>query len=135
MVARANYVTWVGIDGYYVVFRCREGSRTIGQVRAITRKPIPLSETGVGQVQAGLSRSAICWTGSAAGALGLVWFRESAGRTLLSELAHRSDRLAEVAFRLGRFAYPHPPLMERRARRYAYSPYREDDKVLFRLNR
>ena len=46
----ANYVTWVGIDGYYIrpsdTFATVFG-RTINQVRAITHQPILLSETGV----------------------------------------------------------------------------------------
>jgi hypothetical protein len=46
----ASYVTWVGIDGYYVkrsdTFQSVFGS-TISQVRHITPKPILLSETGV----------------------------------------------------------------------------------------
>ena len=45
-----NYVTWVGIDGYYVrpsdTFQSVFG-QTINQVRNITEKPILLSETGV----------------------------------------------------------------------------------------
>ena len=46
----ANYVTWVGIDGYYVRPSDSFGSvfgSTISQVQAFTQKPILLSETGV----------------------------------------------------------------------------------------
>ena len=46
----ASYVTWVGIDGYYVprwdTF-ARVFGPTISQVHAITSKPILLSETAV----------------------------------------------------------------------------------------
>ena len=47
----AKYVTWVGIDGYY--FRPTDTfstvfGQTIDQVRALTNKPILLSETAVG---------------------------------------------------------------------------------------
>ena len=53
----ARYVTWVGIDGYY--YRPSRYLRhvfgeTIAQVRAFTRKPVLLSEAGVGP-QAGQS--------------------------------------------------------------------------------
>ncbi len=47
----ASYVSWVGIDGYY--YRrtdtfARVFGRTIEQVRALTSKPVLLSETAVG---------------------------------------------------------------------------------------
>jgi len=47
----AGYVTWVGIDGYY--YRRSDTfagvfGRTIVQVRALTNKPVLVSETGVG---------------------------------------------------------------------------------------
>jgi mannan endo-1,4-beta-mannosidase len=47
----ARYVTWVGVDGYY--YRrsdtfARVFGRTIDQVRALTCKPVLLSETAVG---------------------------------------------------------------------------------------
>lgn len=46
----AGYVTWVGVDGYY--YRrsdtfARIFGKTIEQVRAFSRKPVLLSETGV----------------------------------------------------------------------------------------
>lgn len=74
----ASYVTWVGIDGYY--FRRTDTFRslfapTIQQVRAITSKPVLLSETAIGPVAgqarklpdlfAGLRRFHL---------LGVVWF-------------------------------------------------------------
>ena len=47
----SRYVTWVGIDGYYYrpssTFTTVFGE-TIAQVRAFTRKPVLLSEAGVG---------------------------------------------------------------------------------------
>ena len=47
----ANYVTWVGIDGFFYSRPTDAFSRvfvsTIDQVRAATSKPILLSETGV----------------------------------------------------------------------------------------
>jgi Glycosyl hydrolase family 26 len=74
----ARYVTWVGIDGYY--FRPSSSfatvfGKTIAQVRALTSKPLLLSETGVGPI-AGQSAKI---RGLFAGlrqyqAVGLVWF-------------------------------------------------------------
>jgi mannan endo-1,4-beta-mannosidase len=74
----ARYVTWVGIDGYYYrpsdTFSSVFGE-TIAQVRALTNKPLLLSETAVGPeagqaakipgLFAGVRRYQI---------LGLVWF-------------------------------------------------------------
>ena len=47
----ADYVTWAGIDGYYYIPANNFVSvfgKTIAQVRAITNKPVLLSETAVG---------------------------------------------------------------------------------------
>jgi len=74
----ARYVTWVGIDGYYYrptdTFASVFG-KTIVQVRAITNKPLLLSETAVGP-EAGQAAKI---PGLFAGVhqyqiLGLVWF-------------------------------------------------------------
>jgi mannan endo-1,4-beta-mannosidase len=102
----AGYVTWVGIDGYF--FRPSDTfasvfGRTLVQVRAITDKPVLLSETAVGPL-AGQSAKI---PGLFAGVhqyqtLGLVWFdiAQDAG------LYHQDWRIedspsAEAAFRLG----------------------------------
>ncbi len=74
----ASYVTWVGIDGYYYrpsdTFSSVFGE-TIAQVRALTNKPLLLSETAVGP-EAGQAAKI---PGLFAGVrkyqiLGLVWF-------------------------------------------------------------
>jgi mannan endo-1,4-beta-mannosidase len=74
----ARYVTWVGIDGYYYrpsdTFASVFGE-TIAQVRALTNKPLLLSETAVGP-DAGQAAKI---PGLFAGVhqyqiLGLVWF-------------------------------------------------------------
>jgi mannan endo-1,4-beta-mannosidase len=73
-----DYVTWVGIDGYYYqpsdTFASVFG-RTIYQVRSITSKPVLLSETGVGPLAGQPAKIADLFRGMAAyGTLGLVWF-------------------------------------------------------------
>jgi mannan endo-1,4-beta-mannosidase len=73
-----SYVTWVGIDGYYMspkdtfdtVF-----SQTIRQVGKLTNKPILLSETGVTPKANQFSNINNLFQGiSQSNALGLVWF-------------------------------------------------------------
>ena len=75
------YVDWVGIDGYYyyssstfeTVF-----STTINQLRALTTKPLLLSETGIGQMAGQAAKMADLFAGiRAARVLGFVWFDES----------------------------------------------------------
>jgi hypothetical protein len=62
----AQYVTWVGIDGYY--YRPSDTffsifSKTIAQVRTFTTRPVLLSETAVGRTRARPPRSSTCSTG------------------------------------------------------------------------
>ena len=72
-----DYVTWVGIDGYYVRPSDTFGSvfgRTIRQVRTFTNKPVLLSETAVGPV-AGVNKIGNLFAGMRRyRTLGLVWF-------------------------------------------------------------
>ncbi len=77
----ANYVTWVGIDGYYFysasTFVSTFGA-TVNQVRALTRKPILLSETAIGQVAGQAAKIPDLFSGvQAAQALGFVWFDQT----------------------------------------------------------
>jgi hypothetical protein len=74
----AQYVNWVGIDGYYyrpsdtfaIVF-----GRTIDQVRTLTSKPVLLSETAVGPAAGQSNKIQDLFHGMAAyKTLGLVWF-------------------------------------------------------------
>jgi len=102
----AGYVTWVGIDGYYIrpsdTF-AKVFGRTIDQVRAVTRKPILLSETGVGPGSGRFVKISNLFDGiRQAKALGLVWFDVSQqGGPYRQNWRIEGDRLAEVAFRLG----------------------------------
>ncbi len=99
-----NYVTWVGIDGNYIqpsdtfvsVF-----ARTIGQVRALTTRPILLAQTAVAPDADQYTNIHNLFEGIAQyGMLGLVW-------SDIGEALNRQDwRLegnpaAEAAFRAG----------------------------------
>lgn len=73
-----QYVTWVGIDGYYYVpsdtFQAVFGS-TITQVRDFTRRPVLLSETAVGPKAGQAAKIRDLLRGvTASRVLGLVWF-------------------------------------------------------------
>jgi mannan endo-1,4-beta-mannosidase len=102
----ANYVTWVGIDGFY--YRpsdtfSRVFGATIRQVHALTDRPVLLSETAVGPDAGQFAKIGDLFTGMRqAKALGLVWFdiRQHQG------IDHQDWRIegsqvAEAAFRLG----------------------------------
>ena len=90
----ARYVTWVGIDGYYVprwdTFPRVFGS-TISQVHAITGKPILLSETAVSPALANQFAKVLnLFNGvQSQHVLGLVWFdvNQPAARPLPAGLA------------------------------------------------
>jgi len=74
----AGYVTWVGIDGYYYypsdTFASVFG-RTIVAVRAITHKPVLLSETAVAPVPGQAAKIGNLFDGMRLyQTLGLVWF-------------------------------------------------------------
>ena len=74
----ARYVTWVGIDGYYYhssdTFASIFGP-TIAAVRAITGKPVLLSETAVGPVAGQAAKIGNLFAGMRQyQTLGLVWF-------------------------------------------------------------
>jgi hypothetical protein len=74
----AQYVTWVGIDGYY----CRSYEtfsgifgKTIAQVRMLTNLPILLSEAAVGPRAGQAAKIPDLFAGMRKyGTLGLVWF-------------------------------------------------------------
>jgi mannan endo-1,4-beta-mannosidase len=74
----ARYVTWVGIDGYFYrpssTFTTVFGE-TIAQVRAFTRKPVLLSEAGVGPQAGQSAKIQNLFAGMRQyQTLGLVWF-------------------------------------------------------------
>jgi hypothetical protein len=102
----AQYVTWVGIDGYYYhspeTFFSIFG-QTIAQVRMFTGLPILLSEVGVGpdadqarkipQLFAGMRQY---------GTIGLVWFDIAQHQGIYHQDWHIEDNpAAETAFRRG----------------------------------
>lgn len=74
----SNYVTWVGIDSYYYWPRDTFQSNfapTIKQVRAITRKPILLAETAIGQISGQATKIPNLFAGIRRDhLLGLVWY-------------------------------------------------------------
>jgi Glycosyl hydrolase family 26 len=77
----SNYVTWVGIDGYYVrpsdTFQTVFG-QTMTQVQAITNKPILLSETGVSPRVNRFAKIANLFNNlREQNVLGVVWFDEN----------------------------------------------------------
>jgi len=101
-----RYVTWVGIDGYYIrpsdTFAGVFG-RTISQVRAFTRKPVLLSEAGVAPGAGQFVKISNLFDGlRQAKALGLVWFDENQqGGPYRQDWRIEGHRVAKVAFRLG----------------------------------
>jgi hypothetical protein len=101
-----QYVTWVGVDGYYYrpsdTFTSVFGT-TMDQVRTFTNDPILLSETAVGPQAHQFVKILDLFHGmSQYHALGLVWF----DKTQDSGVYHQDWRLedsgpAESAFHLG----------------------------------
>jgi hypothetical protein len=100
----AQYVTWVGIDGYYYrpsdTFASVFG-KTIAQVRALTTHPVLLSETSVGPEAGQTMKIPNLFAGMRQyGTLGLVWF----DITQDDGIYHQDWRVegnaaAEIAFR------------------------------------
>ena len=101
-----RYVTWVGIDGYYVrpsdTFANVFG-RTIKQVRKFTNKPVLLSETAVGPAAGQFVKIGDLFAGMHQyGMLGLVWFDKAQDQGILHQDWRIEDSpAAEAAFRLG----------------------------------
>jgi mannan endo-1,4-beta-mannosidase len=102
----AKYVTWVGIDGYY--FRPSDSfatvfGTTIGQVRALTGKPILLSETAVGPRAGQFTKIGDLFIGMRQyRTLGLVWFDKVQNDGIYhQDWRIENDPQADAAFRLG----------------------------------
>jgi hypothetical protein len=100
----AQYVTWVGIDGYY--YRPSESffsifGQTIAQVRVLTGKPVLLSETAVGPVAGPAMKIPDLFAGMRHyGTLGLVWFDIAQHGGIYSQDWHiENSSAAETAFR------------------------------------
>jgi beta-mannanase len=102
----AQYVTWVGIDGYY--YRSSDTfpsvfGQTITQVRAFTSKPVLLSETAVGPDAGQFAKIQDLFHGMAAyKTLGLIWFDKTQHGSPYHQDWRIEDNLqAEISFRLG----------------------------------
>ena len=112
----AQYVTWVGIDGYYYhpsdTFASVFG-QTIDQVRALTSKPVLLSETAVGPEADQFAKIQDLFHGIAAyKTLGLVWFdKDQHGGIEHQDWRIEDSPTATISFRLGvlRELAPNPP--------------------------
>jgi hypothetical protein len=103
----ASYVTWVGVDGYYVrrsdTFSSVFGT-TINQVRAITGKPILLSETAVSPRFSQFAKIEDLFNGvQSQNMLGLVWFdvKQPANGPYHQDWHIQRNSQAQVAFRFG----------------------------------
>jgi hypothetical protein len=106
----SKYVTWVGIDGYYLkspwTFAPMFGP-TIAKVREFTRAPILVAETGAGPIAGQPAKIADLFAGiHTYGLLGLVWFNAH-GRL---QDWHLASRAAATAFQRGAQAYKLPRL-------------------------
>jgi mannan endo-1,4-beta-mannosidase len=106
----AQYVTWVGIDGFYYrpsdTFTSVFG-KTITQVRTFTSKPVLLSETAVGPAVGStadlLAKIQDLFHGMARyRTLGLVWFDKAQHGSLFHQDWRLADNpFAQISFRLG----------------------------------
>jgi hypothetical protein len=111
----ANYVSWVGIDGYYQrpsdnfagVF-----GRTIDQVRAFTSKPVLLSDTAVAPSANQVAKIPDLFQGMLRyRTLGLVWSDQAQGHGTGGQDGRLEDNVpAEAAFRLSAAALRPPRL-------------------------
>lgn len=101
-----SYVTWVGIDGYYVrtsdTFSSVFG-QTIDQVRNLTDKPVLLSETAVGPAAGQFTKISNLFAGMRQyRTLGLVWFDiDQHGNPEHQDWRLENSPTAEAAFQLG----------------------------------
>jgi mannan endo-1,4-beta-mannosidase len=100
-----RYVSWVGIDGYYYTRSdtfARVFVKTIDQVRALTDKPVLLSETAVGPRVGQLGILNLFAGMRQYNTLGLVWFDKKQNDGLYhQDWRIEDDRKAEAAFKLG----------------------------------
>lgn len=102
----ASYVTWVGIDGYYYTRSdtfTKVFGKTIDQVRALTGKPVLLSETAVGPLAGAYFKIQDLFAGMRRyNTLGLVWFDKKQDDGIYhQDWRIEDDQLAVRAFQLG----------------------------------
>jgi hypothetical protein len=103
-----QYVTWIGIDGYYYyasdTFDSVFGT-TIDQVRGFASKPVLLSETAVGPAANPVSNILNLFKGMLTyKTLGLVWFdkdQQGEGGIDHQDWRIENDPLAQPSFQLG----------------------------------
>ncbi len=103
-----NYVTWVGIDGYYAkpsdTFP-RVFGPTVRQVRNLTTKPILLSETAVSPSSRQFGQIEDLFNGvQSQNMLGLVWFdvnQQPPNGPYHQDWHIKENSQAQVAFRFG----------------------------------
>jgi mannan endo-1,4-beta-mannosidase len=107
----SSYVTWVGIDGYYLKSSWQFAplfGPTIAQVRALTSDPILIAETGAVPAANQPEKIADVFAGiHAYGLLGLVWFDTT--NSARQDFAISSPA-ALAAFRKGASTYTRPGL-------------------------
>ena len=102
----AQYVTWVGIDGFYYrpsdTFASVFG-KTITQVRTFTNKPVLLSEIAVGPAANQFAKIQDLFHGMARyKTLGLVWFDKAQHSGIFHQDWRLADNpFAQISFRLG----------------------------------
>jgi hypothetical protein len=103
-----SYVTWVGIDGYYLKSSWKFAplfGPTIAAVRALTRAPILVAETAAVPAAGEPAKIADLFTGIRLyGLLGFVWFNS----TTKTQDFRVSSSAATAAFRRGASAYTRP---------------------------
>jgi mannan endo-1,4-beta-mannosidase len=104
-----SYVTWVGIDGYYLKSNWQFAplfGPTITKVRSLTSAPILIAETGATSAAGQPSKIADVFAGiHAYGLLGFVWFNAT---NSIGEAFGISSPDAFDAFRKGASAYTRP---------------------------
>jgi mannan endo-1,4-beta-mannosidase len=112
----ADYVTWVGIDGYY--YRASDNfnsvfGQTIEQVRKVTSKPVLLSETAIGLRSDPFVNVTNLFNGMVNDkTLGLVWFdKDQQGRRIdQQDWRIEDDPLGKDSFQAGTSNYLVPIL-------------------------
>jgi mannan endo-1,4-beta-mannosidase len=101
----SNYVTWVGLDGYFYGVSQTFGTLfgpTITAVRALTRAPVLIAETGATPAAGKPAKIASVFAGvHAYGLLGFVWFDADTNQ----DWRISDDPAAVAALRKGEAAY------------------------------
>lgn len=106
----SSYVTWVGIDGYYLKPSWKFAplfGPTIGDIRELTSDPILIAETGAVPASGQSAKIADLFAGIRQyGLLGFVWFDATNDKGVPFGI---SSPAAIAAFRKGATAYSKPP--------------------------